>query len=142
MKILVKLIFEFLKLLFKTRQNLILENLMLRQQLNIYKRKNKKPKIENIDRILLVCVLSASVKNYIFSGGVGALELTLVVPRHPVVRTQCCGFGVLLQFGEIVERIDAVEFAGVDQAHEQVSHAGSVLCLIEVGVFAVQNSLF
>jgi hypothetical protein len=27
----------------------ILENLMLRQQLNIYKRKNKRPKLENID---------------------------------------------------------------------------------------------
>ena len=32
-------------------------------------------------------VLSASVKNNIFSGGVGALKLSLVVPRHPVVRT-------------------------------------------------------
>jgi hypothetical protein len=35
---------------------LILENLMLRQQLNIYKRKNKRPKLENIDRIILVWI--------------------------------------------------------------------------------------
>jgi hypothetical protein len=41
---------------------------------------------------------------------------------------------VLLQFGEVVEGIDVVEFAGVDQAHEQVAHAGAVLGLIEMGV--------
>jgi len=29
---------------------------MLRQQLNIYKRKNKRPKLENIDRIILVWI--------------------------------------------------------------------------------------
>ena len=56
MKILAKLIFEFFRLVFKSKQSLILENLMLIQQLNIYKRKNKKPKIENIDRIILVWI--------------------------------------------------------------------------------------
>jgi hypothetical protein len=56
LKTLVKLIAEFFRLLFKSEQNLILENLMLRQQLNIYKRKNKKPKLENIDRIILVWI--------------------------------------------------------------------------------------
>ena len=54
MKILSKLLFELARLLFKSKQDLILENLMLRQQLNIYKRKDKKPKIENIDRMILV----------------------------------------------------------------------------------------
>ncbi len=54
MKILVKFFFELISLLFKSKQDLILENLMIRQQLNIYKRKDKKPKIENIDRIILV----------------------------------------------------------------------------------------
>ncbi len=39
-----------------TKQNLILENLMLRHQLNIYKRKKKRPKLENIDRIILVWI--------------------------------------------------------------------------------------
>ena len=56
MEIFAKLIFEFFRLLFKSKQSLVLENLMLRQQLNIYKRKNKKPKIENIDRIILVWI--------------------------------------------------------------------------------------
>jgi hypothetical protein len=56
LKSIVLLIFEFFRLLFKSEQNLILENLMLRQQLNIYKRKNKRPKLENIDRIILVWI--------------------------------------------------------------------------------------
>jgi len=47
---------QFCWSLFKIRKNLILENLMLRQQLNIYKRKNKRPKLENIDRIILVWI--------------------------------------------------------------------------------------
>jgi hypothetical protein len=50
------LIFQFFKPLFKPRKNLILENLMLRQQLNIYKRKNKRPKLDNIDRVILVWI--------------------------------------------------------------------------------------
>ena len=49
---------------------------------------------------------------------------------------------MLLQFGEVVEGVNIVEFAGVDQAHEQVAHAGTVLGLVEVGVFAVENRLF
>jgi len=56
LKSIVRLIFEFIRLLFKTKKQLILENLMLRQQLNIYKRKNKKPKIETIDRLILVWI--------------------------------------------------------------------------------------
>ncbi len=56
LKSLVSLIFEYFRQLFMTKQGLILENLMLRQQLNIYKRKNKRPKLENIDRIILVWI--------------------------------------------------------------------------------------
>ena len=56
MKNLVLLIFEYFRQLFTTKQDLILENLILRQQLNIYKRKNKRPKLENIDRIILVWI--------------------------------------------------------------------------------------
>ena len=56
MKSVVLLTFQFWGSLFKTRKSLVLENLMLRQQLNIYKRKNKRPKLENIDRITLVWI--------------------------------------------------------------------------------------
>lgn len=54
MKILAKFLIELARSLFKSKQDLILENLILRQQLTIYKRRDKKPKIENIDRMILV----------------------------------------------------------------------------------------
>ena len=46
-----------------------------------------------------------------------------------------------LQLGEIVERIGAVDLAGVDQAHEQIADSGAVQRLIEERVLAVQNGL-
>jgi putative transposase len=56
LKSIVLLTFQFCWSVFKTRKSLVLENLMLRQQLIIYKRKNKRPKLENIDRIILVWI--------------------------------------------------------------------------------------
>jgi len=64
-----------------------------------------------------------------------------IVPRHPLAGGGGHLAGVLLQFGEVVERIGAVEFAGVDEAHEQIAHAGTVLGLKEVCGFAVENDL-
>ncbi len=54
MKNLIILLFEFFRLLLITRQCLIFENLILRQQLIILNRKTKKPKLKNIDRIILI----------------------------------------------------------------------------------------
>ena len=45
---------------------------------------------------------------------------------------------MFLQFGEVVERIDGVEFTGVDQAHEYVAHSGAVGGFVEVGVLAME----
>jgi hypothetical protein len=45
-----------------------------------------------------------------------------VVPRHPVRRVLRQLLGVFLQRDEILEGVDAVQFAGVDQAHEQVAY--------------------
>src|ERR1039457_2351256 len=45
-----------------------------------------------------------------------------VVPGHPLRRVLPQLLRVPLQLGQIVERIDTIEFAGVNQAHEQVSH--------------------
>lgn len=56
MKAIVFLTLNIFRLLFKAKRQLILENIMLRQQLNIYKRKDKRPKLENIDRIILVWI--------------------------------------------------------------------------------------
>ena len=50
--------------------------------------------------------------------------------------------GVLLEFGQIGEGVDAIQLTRMDQAHEQVAHSGSVLCLVEVGIFAMENRLF
>jgi len=54
LKILCKLIGDLLAALFKNRQELILENLALRQQLAVQQRSIKRPKIKNTDRIFWV----------------------------------------------------------------------------------------
>jgi len=54
LKILAKLIFEFLRLIFRSKQSIVLENLALRQQLAVQKRCLKRPKINNTDRIFWV----------------------------------------------------------------------------------------
>ena len=54
MKILAKLIFEFLRLIFRSKQGIVLENLALRQQLTVQQRSIKRTKIKNTDRIFWV----------------------------------------------------------------------------------------
>ena len=49
---------------------------------------------------------------------------------------------MFLQLGEVVERVDFVHFAGVDNAHEQIAYTGPVLSLVEVSVLAMQNRFF
>src|SRR5215831_4904132 len=43
------------------------------------------------------------------------------------------------QLRQIVEWIDLVQLAGVDQAHEQITHTRSIHRLIEERVFAMQD---
>jgi len=54
LKILAKFIFEFLRLIFRSKQDIVLENLALRQQLAVQQRSIKRPKIKNTDRIFWV----------------------------------------------------------------------------------------
>lgn len=54
MRILAKLVFEFLRLIFRSKQDIVLENLALRQQLAVQQRSIKRPKIKNTDRIFWV----------------------------------------------------------------------------------------
>ena len=54
MKTLILTIFQSIKSMLLARHALIAENLFLRQQLNIYERQNKRPKLNNIDRIILI----------------------------------------------------------------------------------------
>ena len=44
-----------------------------------------------------------------------------------------------LQLGEIVEGIGAIQFAGMDQAHEQIADVSAVFGFIEQGVLAVKD---
>ena len=54
MKFLASLIFEFLRLLFRGKHDIVLENLALRQQLIVQQRSIKRPKIKNRDRIFWI----------------------------------------------------------------------------------------
>ena len=54
MKILAKLIFELFGVIFRSKQDIVLENLVLRQQLAVQQRSIKRPKIKNTDRIFWV----------------------------------------------------------------------------------------
>ena len=54
MKIITKLIFGILRLIFRGKQDIVLENLALRQQLIIQNRSIKKPNISNWDRIFWI----------------------------------------------------------------------------------------
>jgi len=51
---LARLIFEFLRLIFRSKLDVVLENLALRQQLVVQQRSIKRPKINNIDRIFWI----------------------------------------------------------------------------------------
>jgi len=52
-----KLIFEFLRLIFRSKRNIVLENIALRQQLAIQQRSIKQPKISNTDRLFWIWLL-------------------------------------------------------------------------------------
>jgi hypothetical protein len=54
LKILAKLIFEFLRLIFRSKQGIVLENLALRQQLAVQQHSIERPKIKNTDRIFWI----------------------------------------------------------------------------------------
>jgi len=54
LKILTKFIFELLRLIFRSKHDIVLENLALRQQLVVQQRSIKRPKIKNRDRIFWI----------------------------------------------------------------------------------------
>src|ERR1039458_3479792 len=69
----------------------------------------------------------------------GPRQRLAVVPGHPVRGRLLQLPSMALQLGEIVERIDVVEFAGVNQAHEQVSHLRPISVLVKQRVLAMQD---
>src|SRR4029434_1358082 len=62
-----------------------------------------------------------------------------VVPRHPLRWILLQLRSVSLQLGEIVERIGSIEFARVDQTHEEITHGGPVQGFVEERIFPVPN---
>ena len=56
MKTFAKLIFEFIRLIFRSKQSIVLENLALRQQLAVQQRFVKRPKFTHTDRFFWVCL--------------------------------------------------------------------------------------
>ena len=62
-----------------------------------------------------------------------------VVPGHPLRRVYGHFRRMPEQLRQVVERIDLIQFAGVDQAHEEVAHARSVHCFVEERILTMQD---
>ena len=54
----------------------------------------------------------------------GLLKGLTIIPSHPLCRILGQFGTVFLELGEVVEGISVVQFAGMDQAHEQIAHPG------------------
>jgi hypothetical protein len=72
----------------------------------------------------------------------GWLKRLPVIPRHPVCRIGRHLRGMPLQFGEVVEGVGTIEFAGVDQTHKKIPHLGAIERAVKQSVFAMQDSAF
>jgi transposase InsO family protein len=78
-----KLLFESLSLIFRSKRNIILENIALRQQLIVQQRNIKRPKLNNIDRLFWIWL------SRLWSHWKSAL---LVTQPDTVIGWQCKGF--------------------------------------------------
>ena len=66
----------------------------------------------------------------------------MVVPGHVVLGFLEQPGLVFLKGGDVIEGVDPIQVAGVDQGHEQVPGVCAMLGLEEVTVFAVKDGLF
>ena len=66
----------------------------------------------------------------------------MVSPGEPLLRIFEQLRGVFLKSRQVMERIDPVEPAGMNEAHEQVSDVSPMFGPEKEQVFAMQNSLF
>ena len=65
-----------------------------------------------------------------------------VIPGEPLSGVFEQLRGVLLKGSQVVERVDLVELAGMNEAHEEVPDVSSMFGSEEERVFAVQNRPF
>ena len=56
-----------------------------------------------------------------------------VIPRHPLRWVPLQLLGVPQQLGQIIKRIGPVQFAGMDQTHEQIAYSGAIQRLVNEG---------
>ena len=66
-------------------------------------------------------------------------DCPFVGPRQPVGGISEDLGRMLLQGGQVFKRVDCLQVAGVNQAHEQVADISSVLGFVEQRVFPMQN---
>ena len=74
-------------------------------------------------------------------GSLGVGQRLGIVPRHPGGRIECNGGHMALQGDEVVERLDLVQFRGMNQAHEQIADPRTVQGPIEQRVLPMQDRL-
>src|SRR5260370_40885775 len=71
--------------------------------------------------------------------GAGPRQRRTVVPGQPLRRRLIQFFRVGLRLVRTVERIGAIQLAGVDQAHEKIADTGSISSLVKQRVLAMQD---
>ncbi len=89
---------------------------------------------------------SVRQRAFYFNGGLsgmltctGLLQCLLVIPWHPGGGMLGQFGGVILQYGEVVEGIGAIQFAGMNEAHVQVAHLRPVAGFIEERILATMT---
>lgn len=72
----------------------------------------------------------------------GLLQRLAEVPGHPLRRIGHHFGDVPLQFGEVVERVGAIEITSVDQAHEEIAHLGAIERAVKQCILAMEHRAF
>ena len=67
-------------------------------------------------------------------------DVISVVPRHPAIGAFHHLESMELQLVQIIERIDVVQLAGMNQAHIDIADAGTVASLVEERILAIMES--
>lgn len=69
-------------------------------------------------------------------------ERFVIVPRQPALGVLGNIFRVSIKFRQEIERIDPVELARIDQAHQRIANLGSFSRSVKEGISAMENCFF
>ena len=103
-------------------------------QRQVHKREPERERRIRLNPIVIVASSSFHISGKLF-------QRVPVIPGHPLFWIRLQVLGVSLQFTQVVEGVGPGQFRGVDQGHVDVPDAGTVLGLIEEGIFSVQDGL-